>query len=159
MGFVVRDYLAVSPLPYVSKELNFHLWQNQFFFNSAFYESPTIHIGRRINYNFAYIDQAKIIVTYSPEMLARYPILSNNASTTAAIFRYLADHPRFNLEALITVGGMPAIDVYSPRRHQTGKVSRWKYPQAVRSKIFQSKKLVSYRFGDDLTMAQFKQVD
>jgi hypothetical protein len=135
LGYVARDYLAVSPLPYVSKDLNFHQWENEFFFNQAFYEGPTIDIGRRINYKFPYIDQAKIIVTYTPQMLQRYPYLTNNASTTAAIFQYLLDHPRFNLEALITVGGVPAIEVYVLDGTKPEKI----FPAEIYDKLFDQK--------------------
>ncbi|HTX87240.1 MAG TPA: hypothetical protein VMC41_04230, partial [Candidatus Nanoarchaeia archaeon] len=135
LGFVVRDYLNLAPLPYVSKELNFKQWQNEFFFNSAFYESPTIHIGRRINYKFPYIDQAKTIVTYTPEMLQRYPILTNNGSTTAVIFQYIADHPRFKLEAIVTIGGVPAIKVYELDGSKPLKI----FPVEIYDKLFDEK--------------------
>ncbi|MDD5528233.1 MAG: hypothetical protein PHO56_04690 [Patescibacteria group bacterium] len=112
LGYIARNYLAVSPLPYVSKEKNFKEWPKEFFFYTVAYQASTIHIGRRINDKIQYINKAKIIAAYTPEILKKYPVLLADEKTNQRVYDFLAANPRYKLEAIVTIGNVPVIKIY-----------------------------------------------
>jgi len=73
LGFVIQDYLDISPMPFISKEDSW-LRQKDIVFHTSYGQGPTMHIGRRISKNMKdIVEPPSVIILFTDSYIQKYP--------------------------------------------------------------------------------------
>ncbi|MEK7102382.1 MAG: hypothetical protein AAB912_01980, partial [Patescibacteria group bacterium] len=110
-AFVVRDYLGVSPIPFVSMQENFHVRPKEIFFYTKYQQGPSFSIGRRISYDVSAIAEARVILVAASGLVAEAPTVAT-AELNQQVLDFLAAHPEYRQVATVTKGGAEMIKIF-----------------------------------------------
>lgn len=110
-GYILRYELGYEPLPFVSIKENFYTRPQEIFFFSAFQETPTIHLGRRIVYRLDDLQHPNIVLVLDRDLVAREPYLAD-PPTNEAVLKFLEHRPEYRHIAMVTQDGSPQIHIF-----------------------------------------------
>ncbi|MEK7481287.1 MAG: hypothetical protein AAB633_00885, partial [Patescibacteria group bacterium] len=72
-AFVMRDYLDIQPIPFVSIRENFAVRPKEIFFYTEYGQGPSVTIGRRIAYRIEDLENPKLILLLTDAARAQAP--------------------------------------------------------------------------------------
>lgn len=110
-AFVVRDYLGIQPIPFVSIQENFYVRPRELFFYTSYEQGPSFSIGRRISYRIEDIAGARVILVAASGFMAEAP-MAVQAERNQKVLDFLAVHPEYRQVATVTKNGAEMIRIF-----------------------------------------------
>lgn len=110
-AFVVRDYLGVKPIPFVSIEENFYVRPKEIFFYTAYGQGPSVTIGRRIAYRLEDLENPKVLLMFTDAALALAPGAADGDGNKK-VLEFLAAHTEYKQVAAVTMKGVEMVKIF-----------------------------------------------
>lgn len=110
-AFVVRDYLGVKPIPFVSIEENFYVRPKEIFFYTGYGQGPSVTIGRRIAYRLDDLENPKVLLMFTDAALALAPGAADGDGNKK-VLEFLAAHTEYKQVATVTMDGAEMIKIF-----------------------------------------------
>ncbi|MBI4098422.1 MAG: hypothetical protein HY437_00100 [Candidatus Magasanikbacteria bacterium] len=110
-AFALRDYLGVTPTPFISMQENFYDKPKEIFFYSNYGQGPSMSIGRRISYEVGDVATARVIVAFTPKVLELAPNAVDPVKNQA-VWDFLAAHAEYKEVAFVTMDGAEIIQIF-----------------------------------------------
>lgn len=110
-AFVIRDYMGFQPIPFISMQENYYIRPKEIFFYNHYQKGPSFSIGRRISYNIEDLEEPKVILAFTDELLNEIP-RAGDRDVNKQVLSFIQNHPEYHLTAAVTKDGTEIIKIF-----------------------------------------------